>query len=195
MSASSAGGMARMRCLPQRSSDGRVVKACAVSTKRQLHRFGIVRLQRLCSTCAESRLQQTRWGEARTLCSCNSIMRNQQMSSPSARFPAVRLAREQCGSQEALPARQRPCQSLDSRPTYATTGLGGVRRRGLRRPLLSSERAGTQRGSKIHFFGQAKRRVIEVRGPQDSSGSALEYAEHAKRERAASHAVGCKVVQ
>ena len=97
MSASSAGGMARMRCLPQRS-DGLVVKACAVSTKRQLHRFGIVRLQRLCSTCAESRLQQTRWGEARTLCSCNSIMRNQQMSSPSARFPAVRLAREQCGS-------------------------------------------------------------------------------------------------
>ena len=183
-----------MRCLPQRS-DGLVVKACAVSTKRQLHRFGIVRLQRLCSTCAESRLQQTRWGEARTLCSCNSIMRNQQMSSPSARFPAVRLAREQCGSQEALPARQRPCQSLDSRPTYATTGLGGVRRRGLRRPLLSSERAGTQRGSKIHFFGDAKRGVIEVRGPQDSSGSALEYAEHAKRERAASHAVGCKVVQ
>ena len=154
MSASSAGGMARLTiCFLQRS-DGLVVKACAVSTKKQLHRFGIVRLQRLCSTCAESRLQQTRWGEARTLCSCNSIMRNQQMSSPSARFPAVRLAREQCGSQEALPARQRPCQSLDSRPTYATTGLGGVRRRGLRRPLLSSERAGTQEAAKFTFLGK-----------------------------------------
>ena len=54
---------------------------------------------------------------------------------------------------------------------------------------------GYTRGSKIHFFGQAKCRVIELRGPQDSSGSALEYAEHAKRERAASHADGCKLVQ
>ena len=126
MSASSAGGMAARRT-PQRS-DGLVVKACAVSTKRQLHRFGIARLQRLCSTCAESRLQQPRWSEARTLCSYNSIMRDQEMRPPTVQASSGTTA-QQCNQERGSASAARPSLSLDSRRMNPTRLLRFLQKR------------------------------------------------------------------
>ena len=164
-----------MRCLPQRS-DGLVVKACAVSTKKQLHRFGIVRLQRLCSTCAESRLQQTRWGEARTLCSCNSMMRNQQWNPRRVRASSSTTARSNADSKRGTACLQGLAKVWIPPNKYAAMRLGDVWRRGSWPPVVLGSCAG------IFIFGPAQKKAkvpqYRLRRPQASSVTPLNTTQY-----------------
>ena len=187
MSASSAGGMAARRtslAAKRWSCRKGIVAGCGEDQE------AVISLRHRASYAAlvqESRLQQPRWGEARTLCSCNSIMRNQEMRSRRVRASSGTTARSNATQDFALPAKGLPKTAgllpmNRERGRLARSGVcsvlcmfGFVR-------VLASPR-------KIHIFGQAKPSVIEVRRPQDSSGSTSGSRGTGHRARAASHAV------
>ena len=158
-----------------------------MSTKTQLYRVGIVRLQHLCSQSRAAKRAKTKFLQESA---CDSVIRDQQIRSPSSASVQRTTARSKCASKSRLCTACKACQSLGL-PPYESYNAP---RRRMKEAFVASFACLVSCGSwpppcKIHIFGQAKHSLIEVRRPQDSSGSTSGSRGTGHRARAASHAV------
>ena len=97
-----------------------------MSTKKQLHRFGIVRLQHLCGQSRAAKRAKTKLLQESA---CDSVIRDQEMRSRRMRATSGTDCARNTVHSSGLCSPARPSQSLDSRPIKPTMCLGDVWRR------------------------------------------------------------------